>query len=297
MPSIKPVDLASLRGLELKARAIVDGFLAGLHTSPLKGASLDFAEHREYAAGDDLRKLDWKVLGRKDKLFIRQYREESTLTANILLDVSGSMNYSSAGLVKKSEYAAAVAASLVYLMSLQHDRIGFLAFSDKIEEMLPPRASYGQASAVIKTIENLPSSGKTAVFRTLEAAGKLFKKRGLVILISDLYDSKGPEEAMKYLRYLASKGNDLIVFQVLDRSELGLELDEPFLFEGLEDKDIILANPELIRHEYRRVMEEFTGYFAKECSKCGIDYRLLDNTSPFSLPLRAYLDGREKLLK
>ena len=259
MPSIKPVDLTSLRGLELKARLIVDGFLAGMHTSPLKGASLDFAEHREYAPGDDLRKLDWKVLGRKDKLFIRQYREESTLTANILLDISGSMNYSSAGLVKKNEYAAAVAASLVYLTSLQQDRIGFLAFSDKIEEMLPPRASYGQASAVIKTIENLPPSGKTAVFRMLEAAGKLFKKRGLVILISDLYDSKGPEETMKYLRYLASKGNDLIIFQILDRSELGLELDEPFLFEGLEDKDVILANPELIRHEYRRVMEEFTG--------------------------------------
>ncbi len=297
MPSIKPADLASLRGLELKARVIVDGFLAGMHTSPLKGASLDFAEHREYSAGDDLRKLDWKVLGSKDKLFIRQYREESTLTANILLDVSGSMNYSSPGLIKKNEYAAAVAASLVYLMSLRQDRIGFLAFSDIIEKMLPPRASYGQASAVIKTIENLLPSGKTAVFRTLETAGKLFKKRGLVILISDLYDSKGPEEAMKYLRYLASKGNDLIVFQILDRSELGLDLDEPFLFEGLEDKDVILANPELIRHEYRRVMEEFTGYFAKECSKYGIDYRLLDNTAHFSVPLRAYLARREKILK
>ena len=297
MPSIKPADLTSLRGLELKARSIVDGFLAGMHASPLKGASLDFAEHREYAAGDDLRKLDWKVLGRKDKLFIRQYREESTLTANILLDVSGSMNYSSPGLVKKNEYAANVAASLAYLMALQHDRIGFLAFSDEIREIMPPRAAHGRASAVIRAIEGQEPSGKTAVFKTLESAGKLFKKRGLVILISDLYDSKGPEEAMKYLKYLASKGNDMIVLQVLDRSELGLELDEPFLFEGLEDKDTILANPELIRHEYRRVMEEFTGYFAKECAKAGIDYRLLDNAASFRLPLRAYLARREKMLK
>ncbi len=298
MQSIRPADLTSLRGLELKARSIVDGFLAGLHASPLKGASLDFAEHREYAAGDDLRKLDWKVLGSKDKLFIRQYREESTLTANILLDVSGSMNYSSPGLIKKNEYAANIAASLAYLMSLQHDRVGFLAFAEGVLTLLPPRAAHGQASAVIKAIEAQEPSGKTAVFKTLEAAGKLFRRRGLVILISDLYDSGGPEEAMKYLKYLASKGNDLIVFQVLDRSELGLELDEPFLFEGLEDKDdVILANPELIRHEYRRVMEEFIGYFAKECVKNGIDYRLLDNSASFSLPLRAYLARREKMLK
>ncbi|MEI7904777.1 MAG: DUF58 domain-containing protein, partial [Candidatus Firestonebacteria bacterium] len=237
--------LVSPGSLKLRAKSIVDGFLAGMHDSPLKGAGLDFAEHREYARGDDLKRLDWKLAGKTDKYYVKQYKEESTLTCYILLDISGSMDFSSGSSETKMLYAMQLAASLSYLIKSGHDKFGLFTFNDKVRDLIPPASSAAQLNLVIKQLESITPSGRTSVFRSLQEAGSLIKKKAMVILISDLYDESPEPEALKYFKYLASRKNEVLVFHILDEAELSLDYREPFVFEGLENGERLLAHPEL----------------------------------------------------
>ncbi|MFH1824804.1 MAG: DUF58 domain-containing protein [Candidatus Firestonebacteria bacterium] len=291
---LNPTDLVKLSDMKLRAKVVVDGFMAGLHDSALKGLSLDFAEHREYVPGDELKYLDWKILGRTDRYYIKQYKEESTLISYILLDKSSSMGYAS-GKITKLQYASYLAASLTYLMLRQQDKVGLMLFNEKIAEYIPPKSALSHMKFIMNSLDNISSGGKTSIWEALENISGFMKKRGLIILISDLYDNE--DKVLKYLKYLNSKKNEVIVFHILDNAELVLNFKEPFIFEGMEDKLRVLALPDMIRHEYKKLINEFINKHKSICEKNNIDYVLFDTLTPLEHGLIRYLEKRERLLK
>src|ERR687896_594788 len=208
-----PATLARLGSLELKAKTIVEGFLSGLHRSPFKGFSVEFAEYRQYFPGDDLTRLDWKVYARSDRHFIKKYEEETNLDCHILIDVSASMGYRS-GDVTKLQYGSWLAAALAYLMNRQRDAVGLIAFDDKITSMLPPSARAGHLTALLVSLERLQLGAQTNVAKPLRDLAEAIRKRGLVVLISDLLDE--PDRVLERLKHFRYRGTEVIVFQVLD---------------------------------------------------------------------------------
>lgn len=291
---LNPTDLVKLSNMKLRAKVVVDGFIAGLHDSALKGLSLDFAEHREYTPGDELKYLDWKILGRTNRYYIKQYKEESTLISYILLDKSLSMGYGSSTITKLT-YASYLTASLSYLMLRQQDKVGLMLFNEKIAEYIPPKSATSHMKFIMNSLDNISSGGKTSIWEALENISGFMKKRGLIILISDLYDNE--DKVLKYLKYLNSKKNEVIVFHILDNSELSLNFKEPFIFEGMEDKLKVLALPDMIRYEYKKLINEFINKYKSICEKNNIDYVLFDTATPLEYGLIHYLSKRERLLK
>ena len=213
-----------VKTLHLRARFVVDGVMVGIHPSRAKGFSSEFEQHREYSQGEDVRRIDWKTYGKFDRYFIKEYREATNLSAYILLDASSSMGYASDGL-SKFDYGSTLAASLAYLMLKQQDAVGLITFSDRIEKMVPPKAVHGYLFAILKELEARRPRGQTRTGSILQELAGSLKRRGLVILISDLLDDPG--EVVRGLKQLRSKGNDLIVFHLLDRDELEFPFEEP----------------------------------------------------------------------
>jgi len=286
-----PKILAKLKKLYLRARFVVDGVMVGIHPSRAKGFSSDFEQHREYTPGDDVRRIDWKAYGKFDRYFIKEYREATNLKALIALDSSSSMSYGSDGL-SKFEYGATLAASLAYLMLKQQDAVGLITFSDKIDRMVPPKAIQEYLFAILKELENTKPSGETRGGLVLQELAGSLKTRGLVILISDLLDE--PEEVVKGLKQLRSRGNDVIVFHLLDRDELEFPFEEPTLFRDLEEDIKLLTDPQSIRPAYLSVMTSLIEGYRKACSSHLIDYFLLDTTVGLDRALVRYLTWREK---
>jgi len=291
---LNPTDLVKLSNMKLRAKVVVDGFIAGLHDSALKGLSLDFAEHREYVPGDELKYLDWKILGRTDRYYIKQYKEESTLTGYILLDISLSMGYGSK-LFTKLQYASYLTASLAYLMLRQQDKVGLILFNENIAEYIPAKSSTSHMGFIMNRLDNIMPIGKTSICEVLENINSFMKKRGLIILISDLYNDE--DKVLRYLKYLNSKKNEIIVFHILDKEELYLSFKEPFIFEGMEDKLKVLALPDMIRYEYKNLIEKFISKYKLTCEKNNIDYVLFNTETPLEYGLLHYLEKREKLIK
>ena len=287
----EPAELLKFSGLSLIARTVVDGFLAGLHPSAKKGVSTDFAEHREYAPGDELKRLDWKVLGKTDRYYIKEYREESTLTCNIMLDCSASMDYAS-GPVSKFRYAVYLAAVFSYLLSKQHDRTGLSVFNSKTREYISPKTGSTHLRVLLDSLAKLVPEGETSVQGVLKEAAARLQGRGINILISDLYGEQ--EEIIKYSRYLAAGKNEVIVFQVLDQEEIELSFKDPLTFTGMEDNEIIPAMPEMIRAEYKSIFKEFTDRYKKAFYEAGISYILLSTKTPLEEALIHYLTDRAR---
>ncbi|MDP6558853.1 MAG: DUF58 domain-containing protein [Candidatus Binatia bacterium] len=285
-----PLVLARLSNLYLKARWVVEGIMAGIHRSRSKGFSVEFEEHREYSPGDEIRRIDWKALGKFDRYFIKETEDETNLKANIILDTSASMDYSSNSLTK-FDYGCILAASLAYLILKQQDAAGVITFSDKIESFIPPRASRSHLMELLQALEGHTPSGKTAVGKTLqEVAGKI-NRRGLVILISDLLDE--PEAVLDGLRLFRFKGNDVIVFHLLDGAELDLPFDGNILFEDIEEVQLrVSANPQVIRSAYLRVVREHISRVQTSCRENAIDYQLLPTTTPLDHAVVSYLCWR-----
>ncbi|HEY2761258.1 MAG TPA: DUF58 domain-containing protein, partial [Pirellulales bacterium] len=267
-----PEVLARIAGLSLRASRVVEGTVSGLHRSPFHGFNVEFAEYREYSPGDDLRQLDWRVLGRTDRFYIKQYEEESNLRATIVIDASASMGYGS-GAMTKFDYAATLAASLATLLVEQQDPVGLALFDQEERLTLRPAATQAQLAHIIGQLENAKPDRTTdlgAVLQTL--AGKL-KKRGLVILISDLLtDLESFYSGLSRLQYT---GSEILVFQVLDKDELDLPFDDLVLFRDIEGSEELFAEPWGFRKAYCKAMQEFVDEIKDTCGCRGIDHLLL----------------------
>lgn len=286
-----PAVLAGISNLYLRARWVVEGLMSGVHRSRSKGFSVEFEEHREYSPGDEIRRIDWKALGKFDRYFIKEYEDETNLRAYLLLDTSASMDYTSNG-ITKFDYGCTLTACLAYLALKQQDAAGLVTFSNRIEQFIPPKAKRDYLSQILHALENRGPAGETNVGKILEEIAGQIKRRGMVILVSDLIDE--PEAILKGLRLFRYKGNDVIVFHVLDQAEIDLPFDGNILFEDLEEKNLkIIADPKAIRQTYRQVIEEFTGVMRKQCHDSTIDYQLLSTSTPLDRALTSYLSWRD----
>jgi uncharacterized protein (DUF58 family) len=285
-----PKVLAGISNLYLRARWVVEGIMSGVHRSRAKGFSVEFEEHREYSPGDEIRRIDWKALGKFDRYFIKEYEDETNLRAYLLLDASASMDYASDG-ITKFDYACTLAASLAYLILKQQDAAGLVTFSDRIEALIPPRAKRDYLIQILHALENRGPAGETDVGKILEEIAGQLKRRGLVVLISDLLDE--PEQILNGLRLFRFKGNDVIVFHLVDPAELDLPFDGNILFEDLEEANLrVIADPRAIRNTYRQVVSEFIDGLRKQCHDNCIDYQLISTATPLDQALASYLSWR-----
>jgi uncharacterized protein (DUF58 family) len=290
---LDPAVVARLGTLELKARTIVEGFLSGLHRSPFKGFSVEFAEYRQYIPGDDLSTIDWKVYARSDRYYVKKFEEETNVDCHVMLDVSGSMGYGS-GAMTKFEYGACLAASLAYLMNRQRDAIGFTAFDDKIVEMLPASARAGHLRNLLVSLQRLTPANETNVSKPLHQLAGSLSKRGLVVLISDLLDD--PEAVVRGLKHFQFRGSDVIVFHVLDPDELEFPFERATRFEDLETSEEIMAVPGMVRERYLAEIGGLVERYKRELGGAGIDYQLLNTARPLELALLSYLSTRARSL-
>jgi uncharacterized protein (DUF58 family) len=290
---LDPAVVARLGTLELRARTIVEGFLTGLHRSPFKGFSVEFAEYRQYMPGDDLSTIDWKVYARSDRHYVKKFEEETNLDCHVMIDVSGSMGYGSRGLTK-FDYAQCLAASLAYLMNRQRDAVGLTAFDETIVGMLPASARPGHLRAALITLERLALGQQTNVSKPMHQLAASLSKRGMVVLISDLLDE--PERVINGLKHLQYRGTDVVVFQVLDPHELEFPFERATRFEDMETEAEIMAVPAVVRAHYVEAMNALIDRYKRELGGAGIDYHLLTTARPLELALMEYLSTREHAL-
>ena len=296
---LDPSVIARLATMELKARTVVEGFLSGLHRSPYKGFSVEFAEYRQYLPGDDLSALDWKVYARSDRHYIKKFEEESNLECHLLLDVSGSMRYGGAALahdtgtsVSKIEYASVLAASLAFLMHRQRDACGLMAFDEKIAVRVPASARRGQLHTILVALERLTTGRRSDVARPLQQLAEALLRRSMVVLISDLLDE--PEPIIKGLRHLRFRGSDVVVFQIRHPDELTFPFSASARFRDLESAEAVTADPRGIRDEYLRELRRIQSRYEQELRGIGIDYVPLDTSQPLDFALTAYLAARSR---
>jgi uncharacterized protein (DUF58 family) len=244
---LDPAVIARLGSMELKARTVVEGFVSGLHRSPYKGFSVEFAEYRQYMPGDDLSTLDWKVFARSDRHYVKKFEEETNLECHVLLDVSASMGYRGGAAMSKVEYGSVLAASLAYLMHRQRDATGLIEFDDRIRGRLPASARPGHLHAILLALEKIAPGAKSDVGRPLHQLAEALGKRSLVVLISDLLDE--PDRVVRGLKHLRFRGTDVIVFQVLDPHELNFPFRGAARFTDVESADVVTADPARVRQQ------------------------------------------------
>ena len=293
---LDPVVVARLATLELKARTVVEGFISGLHRSPFKGFSVEFAEYRQYIRGDDLSTIDWKVFARSDRHFVKKFEEETNLHCQLIVDVSGSMAYKSAASgsrgMSKFEYAACLAASLGYLMHRQRDAVGMTAFSDRIVDALPSSTRPGHLRSLLIALDRLAVGSGTNVAKPLHQIADAMTKRGMVVLMSDLLDD--PDAVIRGLKHFQYRGSDVLVFHVLDPDELEFPFDRATRFEDLETGDEVVAVPGAVRGHYLKQMGGLIDRYRRELGASGIDYQLLNTSEPLEMALLAYLSTRSR---
>ena len=286
-----PKVLAGVKNLYLKARSVVDGVMMGIHSSRAKGMSAEFEEHRGYTHGDDPRHIDWKAYAKFDRYYIKEYRETTNLRAFIVMDCSASMNYASNG-VSKFDYGSTLAASLAYLMLRQQEAVGLITFSDKIEKIIAPKSAHDHLFAILKTLQDTAPQGETSAAAALQDLSASLKKRGMVILISDLFDT--PRQVAKGLRQLRARGSEVIVFHILDPAELTFPFKEPSLFEDMEEELTLLADPQSIRSAYLDTLQTLMAEYRRICFSHQIDYTLFDTSVGLDRALTRYLTWRQK---
>ncbi|MCI0433072.1 MAG: DUF58 domain-containing protein [Gemmatimonadetes bacterium] len=287
---VDPRTLARLDNLELVARFVVDGFINGLHRSPYLGLSLDFAEHRAYMPGDDIRRIDWRLWARTDRYFVKEFEADTNANFMVLLDVSKSMDYGTKG-VTKLDYARFLAASLTYFSSQQRDRVGIVTFDRDLVDYVPPSAKH--LNVVLHTIDRVKAERPSALGQALQRAAGTLNRRGILVLISDLYEEADVVfEAVKPLRY---KGNDLIVFHILDPAEIEFPFEGASSFQDMESGDRIPVVPETQRARYRELIQNHVAKLSKVFTDNRIDYQLFDTATPLDYALFTYLSNRQRL--
>ncbi len=289
----EPDKIASLSNLNLTVRRAVEGFISGLHRSPHKGFSVEFAEHREYTPGDDLRHLDWGAWARSDRYYIKQYEQETNLRAHILLDVSASMNYKHDSKITKFTYACFLAACLSYLMCRQQDSVGMIAFDRDVRFHIPPASSPSHVDRIFTQLEGLRPKGTTALAGTFHNLADRIAKRGLVIVISDLYDDQS--EILKALQHFVYKKHQIIVFHVLDQAELEFPFTKVSSFVDMETNQKLQVDPRHVKQAYIDEMNAFIERYRRECSGRKIEYVLSPTSTPYERMLLNYLARRKAL--
>ena len=289
---VDPKVLARIGNLELVARSVVDGFINGLHRSPYFGASVDFAEHRGYVPGDDIRRVDWKLYARTDRYYIKEYEADSNMNFAVLLDVSKSMGFGSGGLTKL-DYGRMLAGCLTYMVHRQRDRVGFVAFDNDIVEYVPPSAKH--MDTALHVLDRLQPANPGSLRVPMNKIAEHFGRRGILVLISDLYEE--PDAVLEAIGPLRFRGHDMIVFHLLDTAELNFEYADPSAFEDLESGEQIPIVPEALASQYRELVQAHIGALTERFSANRIDYSLVNTSAPLDHALFTYLSTRERLTR
>jgi uncharacterized protein (DUF58 family) len=287
---LDPKVLARIENLELLARMVVDGFVAGLHRSPYMGLSLDFAEHRPYMPGDDIRDIDWKLFGRTDRHYVKLYEAETNATFAVLLDVSRSMSYGSPDNVTKLDYARYLAACLTYFSRNQRDRVGCVTFDSDVVSYVPP--SVRNLDLVLHTLDKVDAGKPGSLNGPMLRCAEIFERRGILALISDFYHE--PEEIIHSVRYLRGRGHDVMVFHVLDPTELEFPFENASSFEDMESGEKMPIVPRRLREKYQAVIRAHIETLERRFTGDRVDYTLLDTSKPLDHALFRYLVLREK---
>ena len=287
---LDPKVLSSIANLPLIAKTVVEGFIAGLHHSPYFGFSLDFAEYRAYSPGDDIRNLDWKVYGRTDKSFVKKYQGDTNTSLHLVLDASQSMAFTSHE-VSKFDYGRFLAASLAYLARRQKDAVGLLTFNSGVVEYLPPRTRFGHYFTVLSELQRSSTSKKTDIVGAMNRLAALMRRRSVVVLISDFYED--PERIADTLRFFHHRGSDLILFHLLDPSEIEPPFSTVSTLQDMETGQVLPFVPEA-REEYLRRLADHRGALQKLTTEMGADYELVDTSKPMDQALYRYLSIRAR---
>ncbi|MEA3500392.1 MAG: DUF58 domain-containing protein [Candidatus Marinimicrobia bacterium] len=285
-------NVIQLRSLFLQAKTVVEGFMIGLHKSPYHGFSVEFSEHRPYIAGDDIKHIDWQVYGRTDRYYIKQFQEETNLISYILLDNSKSMSFSS-GENNKFNYSSLLAASLIYLLTKQNDATGLTIFNEKIEKLFPPKAVSSYARMLMKELQNTKCKGETNVGLTLHKIAEKLSKKGLIILISDLWDD--PDTILNGIKHFRYLGHELIIFHIWDPMEFTLKKDKKVEFVDLESDEKIKLDVRQMKDEYKKLTNEYSEKLKRFCGENNVDYNLITTDTDLRYALMKYLIKRKKL--
>lgn len=287
---LEPQALARVKNLSVVARGVVEGFISGLHSSPYKGFSIEFAEHREYTAGDDPRHLDYRMYGRTDRLYVKQYEEETNMRVQILLDTSGSMGYSHDGKLSKLEYASYLTAVLSYLMTRQQDSVGLTTFDTRIRLDMPARSSPRHFNEMMRRLEAIEPGRQTDIAETLHRLANRFKRRRLIVLVSDLYDE--PEEVVRALHHFRHCRHEVILFHIFDKAEIEFPFRDVIAFHDLETDERIQVDPAYVRDAYVEQVDEFIEGYRRACAEAQIDYVMTDTSVPYDFMLSRYIAKR-----
>jgi uncharacterized protein (DUF58 family) len=293
---LDPQTLAKLQGLELRARSIVEGYVSGVHRSPFHGFSIEFAEHREYSQGDDLRYVDWKVFGKTDKFYLKQYEEETNLVSHLLVDTSESMRYKSAAApLSKLEYAQCVAASLAYLILQQQDSVGLVTFDGEIRALVRASSNPSHLKQLLHVMENAVAERKTRTGPIFHELAERLKRRGLVVILSDFFDDV--PSMIAGLKHFRHRRHEVVVFHVLDPAEVEFPFRETTLFRGMEQLPDVLTDPRALRKAYLEEFGSFQRAVRKGCRAQHIDYVLLRTDQSLEVALSSYLAARMSRVK
>ena len=286
---LHPEAIRRISRMEVRARHIVEGFLSGIHRSPYFGQSIEFLQHRQYVPGDDLRHVDWQVWARQDRLYIKQYEEDTNLRCQLLIDVSGSMMYGD-GDLNKYEYGCTVAASLAYLILKQQDAVGAITFDSQIRERVPVSSRRNHIMSIVNAMDSQQPENKSDIQSIFQKAAEIFPRRGMMILVSDLFTD--PDATLAGLRLLRQRGHDVMVFHIMDDDELDFEFNGPTRFEDLESETVLNCNPRALREGYMQELEKFLGKVRRGCAKNMVDYALVRTRDSLDAVLAHYLSNR-----
>lgn len=286
---IDPAVLAKIGNLEFVARTVVDGVINGSHRSPFFGSSVDFAEHRGYVPGDDIRRVDWRVFARTDKYYIKEFEADSNANFSVLLDVSKSMAFGSP--ITKLDYARTLAACLTYLVSKQRDRVGLVTFDEEVVEHVPPSAKH--VDVVLHALDRVQARRPGRLGPPLRKLAEHFGRRGIVVLVSDLYEE--PDEVLDAISLIRYRGNDVVIFHVLDRAEIEFTFEDASSFEDLESGEQLPVVPDALREQYRAMVQEHIAALTRKAAEQRVDYMLLNTSVPLDFALFNYMSMRDRL--
>jgi uncharacterized protein (DUF58 family) len=288
---LRPEVIRTVSRLDLRAKFIVEGFIAGLHASPYHGFSVEFSEHRRYVPGDDPKDIDWFVYAKTDRYYIKKFEAETNVTGYLVMDLRGSMGYTYRQELTKFDYAICLAAALGYLMIHQQDPVGLVTFDRRIRESLPPRSKRTQLGHILGLLARLEPKGETDIAHSVHQLAAMIRHRSLVMLFSDLFAE--PEPILNALHHLRHRGNDVILFHVLDEAETRFPFSGVVEFEEPESAERVTIDAAGIRADYLEALGELTEFFRKESSSAGIDYVQIDTSTPFDKALTEYLVSRK----
>ena len=291
---LNPSVINKIDNLSLRAKLVVEGFIIGMHKSPYHGFSVEFSEHRPYGFGDEIKYIDWKLWGKTDRFYIKQFEEETNLKCHLILDKSLSMSFGSDKLTK-FQYSKSIAAALSYLMIKQQDGVGLTTFDEKIDISISPKSKISHLNLLLKTMHNSKTGGETNISNLLHGLAESITKKGLIVLISDLLDDE--KKVMESLRHFRYKGHEIIVFHIVDPKEKNLDYNQNINFIDLEKKYNIIADSRLIKDNYNKAFMKFSNYYKYECLKNKIDYNLISSSDSLDKTLLQYLIKRSQINK